>query len=40
MDLAKIVAIAVMLWVLGTASGPNIAYDSTLPPPPPAATTR
>ena len=25
--LAKIVAIATLLWVLGTSGGPNIGYD-------------
>jgi hypothetical protein len=40
MDLAKIVAIAVMLWVLGTASGPNVGYDNTLPPPAPTGTSK
>jgi len=39
-SLAKIVAIATLLWVLGTSGGPKIAYDGQLPPPPsPAPST-
>lgn len=37
--LAKIVAIATLLWVLGTSGGPKIGYDGSQPPPPPQPTT-
>jgi hypothetical protein len=32
-SLAKIVAIATLLWVLGTSGGPITPYDGQLPPP-------
>ena len=32
-SLAKIVAIATLLWVLGTSGGPKIAYDGMNPTP-------
>jgi hypothetical protein len=38
-SLAKIVAIATLLWVLGTSSGTITPYDGQLPPPPPAPST-
>jgi|GEM_PF-3935795 hypothetical protein len=37
--LAKIIAIATLLWVLGTSGGQNIGYDGTVPPPTPPSTT-
>jgi len=37
--LAKIVAIATLLWVLGTSGGPKIGYEGTMPPPPPAPSS-
>jgi hypothetical protein len=36
-SLAKIVAIATLLWVLGTSGGKITPYDSAAPPPPPPA---
>jgi hypothetical protein len=34
-SLAKIAAIATLLWVLGTSSGTITPYDGSQPPPPP-----